>query len=417
METRKKNWGGFRGIVFGCILFLVLALGQKVKAQAAVELSKTYIILHLGQEGEDTYSMEVSGLGKGSTVVFSIKDPAVAVVDGDGKVMAVSPGKTTLVCTVTDAKGKETTKKATVRVYDNIKSITLSIRDVQKNALHKNQAYALTYTCKTVAGTNQNAGNYIHYEVLSEQGKTVTDASVDQDGNFTAKRADSYLVRAYAFQSESLYKKWEKSRVKYAEYILAQDELCLTVTETKYKKSTHKIGNYSVSLPEDYEVDILEKGKERIVFSAQAKRADGQNAVSNIQVIIDGVDEAQEYGLLASVLSSVYTKENLEEHWKSAYHAKKATVKGLKIQRITAKEREILEIQYQLTLRDIVLTGKEAADIKISRMDFVNTVYTWYEGNNHISVTVNDAKESLQPNITDAAFDLVEEFLVPEKEK
>ena len=76
-----------------------------------------------------------------------------------------------------------------------------------------------------------------------------------------------------------------------------------------------------------------------------------------------------------------------------------------------------MQIKYRLTLWDIVIKGKEAADIKISRMDFVNTVYTWYEGNRHISVTVTDAQESLNPNISDVAFDIVEELLTLEEKK
>lgn len=410
-ENRRKIWG----LVF-CIVFLAVFAPCR-KVQAAAELSKTYVILLMGQEGKDTYSMEVSGTGKGSKVEFSIKDASVAAVDEKGKISAVSPGKTTLVCTVTDKEGKETVKKATVRVYDNIKAITLSVKDVEKNALHKNKSYALAYTCKTVAGTNKNIDNYIHYEVLSLEGKTVKDASVDAEGNFLAKSTGTYLVRACAFQSDQQYKKWEKDSEKYADYILAQDEIRVTVTTTNYKKTAHKIGDYTVNLPKDYELDIFEKGKERTAFSAMVEKEDGQSAVSNIQVIIDKVDGAQDYGLLAAVMSSVYTKDKLEENWKTAYNAKKASVSKLQIEKAAVKKREILEIKYRLTLRDIVIKGKEAADIKISRMDFVNTVYTWYEGNRHISVTVTDAQESLNPNISDVAFDIVEELLTLEEKK
>ena len=189
------------------------------------------------------------------------------------------------------------------------------------------------------------------------------------------------------------------------------------MTTTNYKKTAHKIGDYTVNLPKDYELDIFEKGKERTAFSAMVEKEDGQSAVSNIQVIIDKVDGAQDYGLLAAVMSSVYTKDKLEENWKTAYNAKKASVSKLQIEKVAVKKREILEIKYRLTLRDIVIKGKEAADIKISRMDFVNTVYTWYEGNRHISVTVTDAQESLNPNISDVAFDIVEELLTLEEKK
>ena len=310
-ENRRKIWG----LVF-CIVFLAVFAPCR-KVQAAAELSKTYVILLMGQEGKDTYSMEVSGTGKGSKVEFSIKDASVAAVDEKGKISALSPGKTTLVCTVTDKEGKETVKKATVRVYDNIKAITLSVKDVEKNALHKNKSYALAYTCKTVAGTNKNIDNYIHYEVLSLEGKTVKDASVDAEGNFLAKSTGTYLVRACAFQSDQQYKKWEKDSEKYADYILAQDEIRVTVTTTNYKKTAHKIGDYTVNLPKDYELDIFEKGKERTAFSAMVEKEDGQSAVSNIQVIIDKVDGAQDYDF---VLRSVEAAGSVHHIPKVLYH-------------------------------------------------------------------------------------------------
>ena len=147
MEKQRKNWGK---IIFGVFLFAVFLSGA-MPVKAAVKLSETDIVLLLGEEGKNTCSLEVSGTKKGDTILFSSKDEAVAAVDKNGKITAVSPGNTTIVCTVTDTSGKKTRKKAAVRVYDNIKSISLGLKKTKPNALFKNKTYQLSYTCKTAA--------------------------------------------------------------------------------------------------------------------------------------------------------------------------------------------------------------------------------------------------------------------------
>lgn len=411
MENNKKK---LRFATFFCTALAALVLSCAIPVKAEVKLSRTYVVLLLGQDGKDTHLLSVSGTAKGDTYTFSSKDESIAAVDGAGRITAVSPGRTTVTCTVTDADGKKTQKKVTVQVYDNIKSITLAIKDVQKNALHKNTAYALRYTCKTVAGTNKNIGNYVHYEVRTLSGESTDDAFVDADENFSAKSYGSYVVHAYAFQSSTKYKEWAGNREKYADNVLAQDALELTVTPTSYRIRTQEIGDFSVTLPLKYETNVREKTKNHIAFSVQVKNASGQNAISNIQVIIDKVEEAQSYALLSAVMTSVYTKGALEQSWKSAYNAQKATVKNLKTQKLTAGEREILKISYELVLRNITLNVTDD-NIKIGRMVFANTLYTWYDGDYHVSVTVTDALEALQPNISDAARKMVDQFVrIPE---
>lgn len=406
----KKCKEGLRIAALICLVLAAVLFTVPVPARAEAALSKTYVILYLGQDGSDTCTLSVSGIAKSDTVAFSSKNEAVASVSADGVIKAVAPGKTTVTCTVTAKDGTKTQKKATVRVYDNIKSLTIALKDAMPNALRKNTAYQLTYTCQTLAGTNENIGNYIYYEVLTPKGAVSVNASVDENGVFTAKRCASYVVEAYAFQSSVQYAKWAADREKYAAYVLAQDSLALTVTPETYSTQTLKIGGFSVTLPKSYTVDIQEETKSRTFFSVHVKNADNQSAASNIQVIIDKVDEAQSYALLSSVMSSVYTKGALEQCWKLAYNAQKATVKNLQTQKLTFDGREVMKISYELVLQSIVLEMKEAADIKISRMDFLNTIYTWYDGNDHISVTVTDALESLQPNISDAAESMVSQF-------
>lgn len=400
-----------RAVVFFCILFAALAVSATVPAQAAVKLSKTYVVLQLGKDGEDVYQLKVSGISDKDQVKFSVKDEAVVKVDGTGLLTAAAPGKTTVTVQVTAADGTKSKETVTVRVYDNIKSISLGIKGTSYNALHKNTAYVLTYTCKTVAGTNKNVGNYIHYEVRTLKGEYTDDAFIDADGNFTAKDYGSYAVYVYAFQNGSSYKAWAKDREKAAGDVLAQDMLTVTVTPVSFRTKQQEIGKFSVTLPLKYEVHVSESSKDRVAFSAQVKNAGGQNAVSNIQVIMDGVEEAQSYELLSAVMTSVYTKNALEQSWKSAYHAKKASVKNLTSQKLTVGEREILKIRYELTLRSITIGIKGDEDISISRMDFVNTVYTWYDGDHHISVTVTDALEPLLPNISEAAEKMVNKLV------
>lgn len=407
MEKYKKRAYVLTGL---CLILAALLFCAPLSAQAAASVSKTSVVLYLGQEGKDTCALSVSGVPSGGTVSFSSGNEAVASVSADGVIRAVSPGKTTVVCTVTGRDGKTAQLKTAVRVYDNIKSITLTLKDGTVNALRKNTEYQLSYTCKTAAGTNKNIGNYIYYEVLTPKGAVSVNASVDENGVFTAKRCASYVVQAYAFQSSSRYKKWAADREKYASYVLAQDSLNLTVTPGQYSTQTNEIGGFCVVLPKSYTLEIQSETKNRTFFSAHVKNSGNSSAVSNIQVIIDKVDEAQSYELLSAVMSAVYTKGALEQSWKLAYNAGRATVKNLKIQKLEADGREIMKISYALSLRNIVLEMKEAADIKISRMDFVNTIYTWYDGKYHISVTVTDALEGLQPNISDAAENMVLQF-------
>ncbi len=403
MEKQRKNWGK---IIFGVLLFVAFISGA-MPVKAAVKLSETDIVLLLGEGGKDTCSLEVSGAKKGDMILFSSKDEAVAVVDKSGKITAVSPGSTTIICTITDTSGKKTRKKATVRVYDNIKSISLGLKKTKPNALFKNKTYQLSYTCKTAAGANKNTGNYIYYEVLTRKGKTTANAWVELSGKFTAKKCATYIVYAYVFQDEGAYQNWANNREKYKDSILAKDEITLTVTTKNYKKTERKVGNYSINLPEGYEITTQETSKDCTLFLVQVKNSNGY-AISNIQVMSDQVDEAEDVELLAAALSSTYTKESLQESWKLAYNAKKATVKNLNMQSSMRGEQEIFKISYELTLKNIVIPTEEGSKIKIDRMDFVNTIYTWYDGKTHRSIVVTDALESLQPNITEVAAQMFE---------
>ena len=188
---------------------------------------------------------------------------------------------------------------------------------------------------------------------------------------------------------------------------MAKDEITLTVTTKNYKKTERKVGNYSINLPEGYEITTQETSKDCTLFLVQVKNSNGY-AISNIQVMSDQVDEAEDVELLAAALSSTYTKESLQESWKLAYNAKKATVKNLNMQSSMRGEQEIFKISYELTLKNIVIPTEEGSKIKIDRMDFVNTIYTWYDGKTHRSIVVTDALESLQPNITEVAAQMFE---------
>lgn len=137
----KKCKEGLRIAALICLVLAAVLFTVPVPARAEAALSKTYVILYLGQDGSDTCTLSVSGIAKSDTVAFSSKNEAVASVSADGVIKAVAPGKTTVTCTVTAKDGTKTQKKATVRVYDNIKSLTIALKDAMPNALRKNTAY------------------------------------------------------------------------------------------------------------------------------------------------------------------------------------------------------------------------------------------------------------------------------------
>ena len=72
--------------------------------------------------------------------------------------------------------------------------------------------------------------------------------------------------------------------------------------------------------------------------------------------------------------------------------------------------KKVYKIGYDITLKNIHFVFEEGVDISIPSLAFHNTIYTWYDGMEHITVNVIDAYEALQPNMTDAAQKLVSTF-------
>lgn len=394
-----------------CLLFLAALIGQRSWQASAAEFEDDSVILYLGEEEKAEKVLKVTGTESGSVLRFASADKSVVTVGSkSGKITAAAAGKTTVTCTITAADGTKSTCKATVRVMDNIKKLNLKLADtsIRSNALKKHTSYELSLDVTTIAGTNENTGNYIFYEVLNSSGKTTKYAGVE-DGSFLAKRSGTYYVRVYAFQSSGLYKKWLTDREQYRDYVLAEDELTLTVTLKNFETVSKKVKGWKLVLPEEYEVTSNESSG-LVTFSIHAENKEELSHASNIQIRIDTLEEQQDFSELKYSINTAYTKSLIAESWKAAYRAKTVYVQKLKREELTINGSSVMKISYHIILKNMTIDMENAADIKISRLEFFNTVYTWYDGPDHITINVTDAYEGIQPNITEAAEKLAENF-------
>lgn len=395
---------------FVLLFFWAFAAGAD-KTQAAVALSDTSVTLYLGEDGKDTCQLSVSGVPDGAEAVFRSGNKKIAAVTSKtGTVTAVAPGKAVITCTVTEEDGTKTVCKATIYVKDNIKSIALGLADasLRCNELKKHKDYELSYTCKTAAGTNQNSGNYLYYEVLNTKGRITQYASVTQDGVFRATKSGTYTVKVYCFRGSAYYSKWAENREKYASYVLAEDDLTLTVTLKNFAVTDRELYGWNLTLPEEYLITAAGSMNGVVTYSINAVNSEKSTAASNIQVRIDTLEQTPEFEELKNSMLEVYTKTVIADSWKSAYNAGSATVKNLKREVVTINGRDVMKISYDIVLKNMIFTFENSADIKISRLAYYNTVYTWYDGLEHLTVNVTDAYEGIQPNINEAAEKMVE---------
>ncbi len=372
------------------------------------EISDTAVILYLKEGGITQKQLSVSGLPKGAKLSWSSNDPSIVTVDKNGLIAAAGAGKTTVVCTVTLPDGSTKKLKTSVRVRDNICEITLALVGTSRvNALRKAVDYELSYTCRTVAGTNRNTSNVIYYEVLTPKGAVSVNASVT-DGVFRASSCAPYIVRCYAFETENAMKKWLTDRQKYSGYVLASDSLNLTVTPENFRTETTILSDWQMELPPSYIVEEQDSGEGGTIIGISALNSEKLAAVSNIQIMVDKTGDTPDFEQLKRTMKLVYTKKMLQNSWKAVYHAGAATIKSFSLETTELGGKSVVRLVYEIDLKNIRLTFEEAADIEISRLSFRNAIYTWYDGDEHITVTVTDALENLQPNISDAAERLVE---------
>lgn len=417
MESKRKS-SVFSGILVlsGILLLAALWFGNGLKVQAEeISISDTTVILYLSG-GISEKQLTVSGAPKTAEITYRSKSPSIASVGkSSGVITAKSAGKTTVICTVTDENGDKKEFKTTVRVRDNIKEIKLSAgENVQPNALRLSTDYKLAYTCRTEAGTNKNTSNSLYYEVTAPTGEISQNAAVT-DGVFRASKCGTYLVNVYVFQTNSEKNKWLSDRKKYKDNVLATDTLELTVTIKKFKtKAVTKYG-WSMELPPSFEMSASQGKDKSVQYSIQARTKDKLLAMSNIQVIVDPLKEAGDLSDLEYTLKTVYTEKMLEESWKKAYSAKSVKVSRLSMELVELGQKTVLKLYYNVELKDIKLVQKASADIEIESLVFYNTLYTWYEGKQHVTVNVTDAGEAIQPNISEAARKLVESMAPSDK--
>lgn len=399
-----KIWG------FLILLFLGIFTAEVSRAAAEeVSFSGSYYYLYLGEEGKESRELTLKNVPEGATLKFTSSNKEIATVNANGMVSAVAPGDAVITCTVT-VDGKKSTCKTTIKVRDNINSITLGLKDTTQlvNALKKNTEYPLAYTCTTNAGLNENSGNYLYYEVLNTKGEIAQYATVENEV-FRATRCATYTVKVYCFLNQSTFKTWNSDREKYASRLLASDELVLTVTLKNFSTREERIADWTMLVPTGYFVAEQDFTDGVMVCSINALNGK-ELAVSNIHIRVDELAQEPDFAELRKTMAQAYTKSLLAESWKTAYSAKSCTVKNLKKQTVTLGDKKVYKIGYDIVLKNIRFVFEDAADITIARLEFHNTIYTWYEGMEHVTVNVIDAYEALQPNMTEAAQKLVETF-------
>ena len=413
MESKRKS-SVLSGILAlsGILLLAALWFGNGLKVQAQeIAISDTTVILYLS-DGVSEKQLTVSGAPKTAEITYRSKSPSIASVGkSSGVITAKGAGKTTIICTVTLENGDKKELKTTVRVRDNIREIKLSAGEgVQPNALRLSTDYKLSYTCKTKAGTNKNTSNSLYYEVVAPKGDISPNAFVT-DGVFRASKCGTYLVNVYVFQTNSEKNKWLSDRKKYKDNVLAFDTLELTVTIKKFKTKTVTKYGWSMELPPSFEISATQEKDGGVQYSIQARTKDKLPAMSNIQVVVDPLKETGELPDLEYTLETVYTEEMLLESWKKAYSAKSAKVSQLSMELVDIGQKTVVKLHYNIELKDIKLVQKASADIEIDRLVFYNTLYTWYEKKQHVTVNVTDAGEAIQPNISEAAEKMVESMM------
>lgn len=400
----------FRNIICCLLLPFIVLFAAKTEELKAAALSDTSVTLYLGEEEKEVCQLSVLGIEKGSTVRFSSSDKTIATVGAKtGTVTGRTPGRAVITCTITKKDGTAENLKATVYVKDNVRKITLGLSDaaVRPNALKKHTDYTLSCSFKTVAGTDENTGNYLYYEALDTANAVSANASVTQEGVFRAIKSGTYTIKVYCFQGKSFYNKWITDRTKYASYILAEDSLELTVTLKNFSVEEGSVHGWNVALPERFEVSNAAYEDGAVTFSIYALKEDKTASLSNIQVRIDSASQPPDFKDLQESITKAYTKTVIADSWKEAYNAGLATVKNLEQEIFLMDKKAVIKISYEIVLKDILLSFGGLEDISIDRLAYYNTIYTWYDGMDHLTVNVTDTYEGLQPNITEAAERLV----------
>lgn len=144
--------------------------GDDDVAVTGIKLDKSELTLLKGESGLLTAKVSPEN-ATNTTVTWNSSNPAVATVDGTGKVTAIEGGTTTITVTSTDGKFSAT---CTVKVNVNVSSLTLSDTSL---SLEKGTSKKLSVTVNPDDATDKS---------VTWTSADTNIAKVDENGNVTA---------------------------------------------------------------------------------------------------------------------------------------------------------------------------------------------------------------------------------------
>lgn len=192
----KKNYFKKLAITMAfAMVFTSTAPAAPVSAAKKPALNATSKVLLLN--GKGSYDFNIKNKVKGSTYKWTSSNKKVATVNSKGLTKAVATGTSKVTVAIKTKAGKTIKLTAKVTVKENAQSV--KIDSVSDAAIQVDQAYTLKAT--TTTKTGKATTDIVRWEVTSgKENATVTD-----DGVFTAKTAGEYKVVARTFQSKTQY--------------------------------------------------------------------------------------------------------------------------------------------------------------------------------------------------------------------
>lgn len=217
----------FKKLSFGLALAMVLsclspAAGAFAAAKPALNETKKY--LHLGRDDANSFDFNIKNKKAGWTYEwYVVNSSVISVNEKNGLVTAEGVGTSKVFCDITDKEGNSVAElSATVVVRDNIE--TVEITNVpEDNKLKVGEENDFNRSFTTEAGSTKKTSSVTRWTV-DKDGATINDKGV-----FVAEKAGTYTVTANVFQSAAKYTAWAGNQEKYADYVLATDEVEITV--------------------------------------------------------------------------------------------------------------------------------------------------------------------------------------------
>jgi len=255
----KKNF--FKKLSFVLASAMVLtALAPASGAFAAkgpkLNASEKYLFVGEGKKREE-YNFNINNKKSGWKYEWaSLDEDVVEVNKKNGVAKAVGIGTTKVAVTITDKDGELVDElEAKVIVKDNIKEVKIS--NPVEGTLGIGELHDFNRSFVTYGGSTKKTTAITRWEVAEEG------ATIDDSGKFTATVPGEYTVIARSFQSKSKYNSWLKDAEKYAKYVLATDEVKVTVANAM-------------------EVKQLDLDTFKLTFAAPVKDVEKNLVVSNI---------------------------------------------------------------------------------------------------------------------------------------